>query len=106
AERGLAGVGIFPTTLHTPRNSHAPKSQLRSQGAAASRFSADPRFLRWRDRQAFLARREDARGEIHPEAVGWQIAGDDLHEVVDAHARVVRGGRGAAWWTRVVSIVA
>src|ERR1051325_11692032 len=70
------------------------------------RFPADSGSFGKGDRAFIRARREDARGQIQEEAARRKIPGDDFHEVVDSHARLVRGRHVPAWWTRAVSVAA
>src|SRR3954468_3082687 len=92
------------TKYHTsPRNSHAPESP---QGTTPPRSAADSRLLGEGGRALVRARRFDAPGEIQKETARRQVAGDDLHEIVDADARLLRGGRVAAGWPRTVPVAA
>src|SRR5665213_3377260 len=91
-----------PTAIFTALR----KTQRTNDRRFPSRLSRDSRLYAPRADQPLRARREDAEGRVYREAAGRQVARDDLHEVVDAHARVVRGGRLAARRTRIISVAA
>src|SRR5687768_15009635 len=88
---------------NTPRRSfyHFPDDRKTSP-----RFSRDTGFFQGRVRLSLWPRGADAGWALPGEAARREGAGDDLHEGLDAHACVVRGGDVAARWARALSLAA